>query len=147
MPPVVRPVPNVDTPVEYPVSLFFDFSTGEIVTDQRGRVVETDGGHHAWVQSLAFAAITQRYAYPIFSDQMGIDFDSIRQPPCNCAVTREYVETRFVSELTAAFMADPRTSQVDSFAFRWDGSTCYASCRVFPAYGSAETVTITLWAP
>lgn len=99
----------------FPASSFFDFETGDFVTDAAGRVKQSDGVD-AWKQWCLKAVYTQRSAFAAFTDGYGVEGDEAFQESTRLA--QQSAIERTISE---ALMADPynRTIFVRDFRYSW----------------------------
>lgn len=121
---------------KYGKSWLFDFKKGDFVLDGAGRVVEADG-HTAWAQWCVMAVLTQRFAYPVYSNDYGAELEEAVQQK-----DRGAVETDVEQTVTETLMVDPRTKLVRDFAFRWEGDQLFVSFVAEPVIGDAERLEV-----
>lgn len=102
-----------NTAVGYKPSLYFD--SRDILKDGRNRLIASTG-IEAWEQWCMKCLLTERYKYPAYSTDYGIEADAALM-----AETREKAESILTREITEALMADPygRTSYVEDILFNW----------------------------
>jgi hypothetical protein len=121
---------------EYGESWLFDFATGDFVVGGTGRVVIANG-HTAWEQWCVMAVMTQRFAYPVYSNDYGAELDeAVRQED------RGAVEADVEQTVTETLMVDPRTKLVRDFAFRWEGDQLFVSFVAESVIGDAERLEV-----
>lgn len=118
----------------------FDFAKGDFVLDGAGGVVALDG-HNAWVQWCVKTVLTQRLAYPIYSNQYGCEVLEAMKSATN----RRTAEAEIARTITEALLADARTAAVRDFQVTWEGDQVRVSCTVEPVIGSAERLEVTLY--
>lgn len=102
-----------DTVAGYKPSLYFDGK--DIQRDGQNRVIESTGVE-AWEQWCMKCCMTERYKYPAYSTDFGIEVDEALK-----AETREKAESILTREISEALMADPykRTSFIEDLIFDW----------------------------
>ena len=107
---------SADTVTGYRPGMFFDGR--DILRDGQNRVIESTG-LAAWEQWCMKCLLTERYKYPAYSTDYGIEVDEARR-----AQTREKAESILSREITEALMADPygRTSYIEDIAYDWTAS-------------------------
>jgi len=121
---------------KYGKSWFFDFKTGDFVTDGAGRVVQTDG-LTAWMHWCVKAVLTERFAYLAYGQNYGTEIEAaLRQP------SRQAVESELERAITEALLVDPRTQVVRDFRFTWEGDQLKVTFTVIPAVGNPEQVEV-----
>lgn len=135
MPDIV--VPEDASSPSYGTSFLFDFSTGDFVRDGAGRVITAEP-YQAWSQWCAKAAITERSAYLVYTNQFGTEVDEATKQP-----TRQAVESELERTITEALMVDPRTASVTQFVFTWSGEECDVSFVATPTVGTPQKVEVT----
>jgi hypothetical protein len=123
--------------VAYPTSFDFDFEAGDFVT-HGGRVATTDG-YRAWVQWCVKAALTERGAYLVYTDDYGADTDELPD-----AASRAEAESLLENTITEALEVDPRTGSVSNFTFEWNGDGIGVSFTLEPTIGTNERIDITI---
>jgi hypothetical protein len=113
----------------YPESARFDFEAGDFVVDGAGRAEIADG-YTAWAQQVLKCFLTQRYAYPIYSREYGVDWrgclalDAPQQPAA--------IEV----ELRRALRRLPGTKAVRDFAFGRAGDVLTVGLTAVPFEGA-----------
>lgn len=122
--------------IKYGKSWAYDFENSEYMTDGAGRLIELNG-YEAWKQWCQKAAMTQRYAYIIYSSNYGTELDEAREQP-----TRAAVESDTQRAITDALLADPRTGSVKDFTFRWDGGSLFVGLLAIPTIGNPERIEV-----
>lgn len=123
---------------KYGKSWLFDFAKGDFVVDGSGRVVEADG-HTAWAQWCVKAVLTERFAYVIYSTDYGSEIEQALKQP-----SRKAVEAELERVITEALLVDPRTEQVNDFAFKWEGDAVKVSFTAVPVVGPPERLEVVL---
>lgn len=119
---------------EYPENYLFDFKKGDFVIDGAGRVVMADG-HTAWKQWCVKAVLTERFACLAYSWDYGVEVDEALKNP-----NRQAIEMDIERTITEALLVDPRTEQVQGFAFRWEADQLWASFVAVPVVGDAVRI-------
>lgn len=125
-------------PVVYDPAPAFDFERGDFVLDGAGRTVMLDG-YAAWAQWCVKAALTQRFAYPVYAASFGVDLARIQS-----LGDHPGIEAAVRAELAGALRADPRTRNVASFVFSWSGDALSVSFVVTPTVGTSQKITVAL---
>lgn len=87
------------------------------------------GGVEALKGWIALALSTERYAYPIFSDHFGAEYD------LNKRMSDEALSTAITDALTV----DPRITRVFGFTITRKGGEISATFTVETVYGTFET--------
>ncbi len=123
---------------KYGKSWLFDFAKGDFMTDGAGRVIEADE-HSAWGQWCVKAALTERFAYLIYSTDYGAEIEQALKQPSRAAVEAELERT-----ITEALQVDPRTEVVQDFVFEWEGDTVKVKFTAIPVVGPLEHVEVVL---
>lgn len=132
-------VEDLEQPVEYKRSYYFDFEAGDFVV-AAGKVETTDG-YHAWVQRCVKAVLTERYRYLAYTDDYGSEIEEMRS-----AASRDQAEDLAEETITDALLADPATGSVSDFAFEWNGAHVQVEFTIEPAIGTPTRVAIDLTA-
>jgi hypothetical protein len=123
--------------VTYPTSFAFDFEAGDFVT--QGGKVEPAEGYKAWLQWCVKAALIQRGAHLVYTDDYGTDLDEITE-----ANGRAEVESAVEAAITEALLVDPRTGGVSDFVHSWAGDELGVSFTVEPTIGTPERIDVTI---
>lgn len=127
------------TGIGYRESVYFDTDTGDFVRDGQYRV-KSATGIEAWEQWCRNCLLTERGAYPCYSDKFGIaTYDAFR------AETREKAESILTREICESLANDPygRTEYVSDVEFKWHNSD---SLNVDVTVVGIEDVTIDITA-
>lgn len=132
--PVFSPAPIVTDP-EPPDRLFgtgfkWNFEEHDFVLDGNGRPEEIDEKEQ-FAQWIVLALLIQRFAYPIYSSEFGIDKERLVGIDTNIAEA----ETQIVIE-DALVNVDQRVYLVQDFEFERSGTTLNVEFRVVPVEGS-----------
>lgn len=113
------------TVIGYRGSIYFDGT--DLVRDGLNKL-RASTGIEAWEQWCTKCLSTERYKYPIYPTDFGIETEEAFH-----AVTRDLAESILYREITEALKADPygRTSYVENIVFDWQGSdSLYVSVSV-----------------
>lgn len=121
----------------YGTSWAWDFAAGDFEMSA-GRLSPVDG-YQAWVQWCVKAALTERGAYLVYSDDHGSDLDELRAQG-----SRGEVEAYITDAITDALEVDIRTGGVSDFTFAWDGDRVDVSFIAEPATGTPERVSLSM---
>jgi hypothetical protein len=136
-PDLVDPTEDLEQP-NYGTSWLFDFEKGDFVSDGAGRVVTCDG-YTAWVQWCVKAVLTERLAYPAYSQDYGVEMEEAQAQTDPSAVESEIERT-----ITEALLMDPRTESVQNFSFDRQGDQLTVSFDITPTVGTTEHVEVTI---
>lgn len=122
----------------YKPGLFFDGR--DIPRDGQNRVIESTG-LESWEQWCMKCLLTERYKYPAYSTDYGIEIDEAMK-----AETREKTESILTREITEALMADPygRTSFIEDIAYDWTVSPDSVQITVVAVGLSDVTIDFTI---
>ena len=113
--------------IGYKKSIYFDENLGDFKRDGTKKLVEADGVD-AWIQWCMKVLKTKRYVCQAYSDDIGIDIESVFQ-----AESRKEAESILENEITEALEADPyqRTDMVKSVTFQWkNADSLEVTCNV-----------------
>lgn len=113
--------------VGYKKSIYFDKNLGDFKRDGTKKLVEANGVD-AWIQWCMKVLKTKRYVCQAYSDDIGIDIESVFQ-----AESRKEAESILENEITEALEADPyqRTDMVKSVTFQWkNADSLEVTCNV-----------------
>lgn len=129
---------SADTVTGYKPSLYFDGE--DILRDGQNRVIESTG-IEAWEQWCMKCLLTERYKYPAYSTDYGIEVDEAL-----LAETREKAESILTREINEALLADPygRTSYIEDIAYDWTVSPDSVQIQIVAVGLSDVTIDFTI---
>lgn len=105
--------------------------THKLDIDQ-GRVKGTTDGRDAVLQAIYLILNVERYAYPIYSRNYGVEMANlIGQPP-------DYAMSEIKRRITEALEQDDRITGVDDWVFETGRNRVRASFTVYTIYGELE---------
>jgi hypothetical protein len=115
----------------YPVHSFWvDFQERHLV----GRV----DGLDAIMQHIRFLLTVERYKYPVFTKNVGVDLDSL------VGRDADLIRCILPARVRDALLVDPRVLDVTNFQFEVNGSDVLARFKVTTIYGvGAAEVSVT----
>lgn len=125
----------------YRKSIYFDFEKGDFLRTGANRLVESTGSD-AWIHWCIKCIHTQRFAYPAYSTDYGIDLETIFS-----YTTREEAENELTREITEALEADPyqRLDHIESITFEWiDDTALEVELTLVGINGNTEQIRTTL---
>lgn len=100
---------------------------------QDGRIVGETDGTEAVRQAVAAILNTERYEYPIYSWDYGMEYQDLFGRP------GVYVKAELKRRITDALTQDDRIRSVDSFTFTERGRKLLVSFVVHTEFGELET--------
>ncbi|MDO5397199.1 MAG: DUF2634 domain-containing protein [bacterium] len=105
-------------PIGYRESIFYNDEKGDCEIDGK-RKIKTASGIEAWKQWCMNCIDTDRYMYPCYSSDFGIDYDFIRRAYNEGG--EALAEAIIRKEISDALIADDykRTRSVTDFEFDW----------------------------
>lgn len=137
---VPAPISQAQEPADRILGKAFswDFTTNDFVIDGNGRLIEIDD-RDALVQWIVLALSIQRSAFPVYSNNFGMDIEHIIGIDTNIAEA----ETQMAIE-DALVNSDERVYLVTDFEFDLSGTTLNVEFRVIPVEGEAILQTFSL---
>ncbi len=97
------------------------------------RIAGTADDKDALIQSIYRILNTERYIYPIYSWNYGIELADLY------GKSRDYIVSELKRRITDALSADERISSVDGFDFAFNKNEITCSFIVHSIYGDIET--------
>lgn len=76
--------------------------------------------------------LTERYQYPAYSSDFGVEFQRIIEANYPRAITESEIKRTIVESL----MVDQRTVTVNGFSFDWSGDSCWINFNLESVYGT-----------
>jgi hypothetical protein len=129
-----RGAPLEDRNPRYPTGYQWDFNTAALALDGAGRVIPAEG-YTAWLLWCIKCVSTERYAYPIYSRQYGVQFAGVPQ------MRPDQARAHIMREITEALMNDRRTGRVINFNFvASEADGLIVSFLAEPAVGSSVQI-------
>lgn len=128
------------TESSYHRSLFFDFASGDFVTSATGRmqIAESIDAYRQWCLK---AVLTERYNYPAYTSDYGVEmYDAMREP------TRAAILSAIERTITEAIMEHPMTESVSEFSHELQADAVLTTFVVKTKELDSITVEITLGA-
>lgn len=92
----------------------------------------TIDGVEAVKQAVYFTLNTERFRYPIFTWNYGVEIDNLIGKP------RSYVEPLIGKRITEALIEDDRITAVDDFNYSWTRSSLLLTFTVYTIYGKTN---------
>lgn len=92
----------------------FDFITGELVKDYRGRITLIDR-YEGYIQWCYMCLNTERYSKLAYGRYYGVEFERLRQK----YYPQDYVEMEVKRMVAEALLVHPYTKEVKDFKFTW----------------------------
>ena len=125
---------------QYKVGLYFDWQTGDLKIDGRGKIVQA-GEKDAWVQWCRKSLQTQYNAFLAYSQEYGADLQYIFSQE-----DRKSCEAAIEQEVKNAVVNDPamRTLDASNFAYEWEGDSVLVSFHLLGADGYTEKMSVEL---
>ena len=106
-------------------------STTYGISEEKDAIKGVIDGTDALTQAIYCILSTERYRYPIYSQNYGIELADL------FGCDRRYVAPQLQSRITEALMADSRIASVSDFSFVWNGNKCSASFTVSAVDGTS----------
>jgi hypothetical protein len=128
-------IPPAD--VQFGTSWNYDFKMGDFVLTENGKIPQTDS-RTAFFDWCYKTLITPRGKHVIYPPQHGSEFYTlieIELQPCE-------IEREIRRMTTEAVIDDPRTIEVGSFSFRWDGNVVTMTCVISSVRGDSALITV-----
>lgn len=125
---------------QYKISVFFDFTKGDFVLDEQGRL-KTATEAEAWEQWCIKTIQTQRYAFMSYSDNYGVELEEIFSE-----TSKAIKEAMIENSISEALLADPygRTAYIKDFSFKWQTDSVIISLTIVGTENQERGVTIEL---
>ena len=99
----------------------------------RGRVRGMADKAEAMLQAIYLALSVERYQYPIYSHNYGVELDDLIGRP------KDYVMSEVKHRITEALAQDDRITGVDGFEFENEKNAVVVSFVVHTIFGDVET--------
>ena len=94
------------------------------------RIEGTCDGIDAVRQAIELALSTERWKYPIFSDDYGIEWEEL------IGKSKEYIEADIEQRITEALLEDDRILEVKEFSTEFHGDELKVVCVAVTVFGN-----------
>lgn len=109
----------------------FDFNEAHVKVNAVGQVV-VGGAVEAYRFWVMKCLLTERYKYPAYSSDFGVEIEDIMRSD----YPRDITESEIQRTITEALGVDERTVSISNFEFEWSGDSLCVSFEVDSIYGN-----------